>query len=1121
MVNRLFYTILLLFLIVRWAGAEPLPPAGNSLFATGKWVKIETSSTGIHKLYFSWLKSIGFLHPESVKLFGSRNEAMSRSNNITTDNKPVQIPAMTFREESGNDCLLFFVKGPVTWDYDTGSGNYRPISNQAARGKSWFFLTEDSGSNLPFPVFNQPAGNPDTLVTAYDDFGLWKEENINLLESGTKWFTALFSGGNVLNKSFQFPDRMEKEPVLLNLYAAGRSINATTMDVTVDGNSVGSLHFGPVQAGAETDFATTDSLHLTSILSGPDISISLKYNGTYSDQSWLEYANLQLRRMLQYRGTPLIFRDGRTMGKNRVVAFQISGATSGLQLWDVTNSCQPVQIVYQFVNGMLSFRSQSDSLRSFVLFDPQGQYPGLTKKEDITNADILNTEVPQYLILTPAAFLDQANRLASFHQTTDGMKVAVVTVESVFNDFSGGYPDITALRNFIRYLFRQKSNSGQSELKYLELFGKGTCDPVHEPGENNPNWIPTFQSENSLNAVNSFVSDDFFGLLDSGEGAQNGNMNIGIGRIPAATDAEATIAVDKIIHYHEAQTLGDWRNNITFIADDEDNGIHMNDSEKLASLVNQKNPEYSTSKIYLDAYQQVLTPDERYPDVNEAIRRSVQMGDLIVNYVGHASADGLAQERVLTLSDIDGWTNKDRLPLFVTATCEFSRWDMTVKRSAGEHLCFHSGGGAIALLSATRVVYSSSNFEVNKSFFNHVFDTDNQGARLRLGDLIRLVKNENAGTINTSKFCLLGDPALRLNYPEYLSVNTTINQQSIDQFNGILSPLSLVTITGEIQDRTGKKMELYSGSMTATVFDQSTGQLTLGNGGLPPFSYKVQENILFNGTADIKNGAFSYSFMVPKDVNFNPDAGLIRYYFSNSTTDGNGSFAGIHFNGSETLPLTDTQGPTIHLFLENKSFRDGGTVSENPLLLVSLNDESGINTTGTAIGHDITLELDGISARQIVLNDYYQADPDTWKSGSILYPLSAMTVGPHTLTLKVWDTANNSSTAIVHFNVDTELKFDNVYNYPNPFSDQTRFVISQNRYDELFTVNLEILDLTGRLVYTDSQVLSSVGYSITDLYWNPWLSNPLPAKGLYLYRITLTGQDGRKASHGGRLIWSR
>ena len=1117
MFKRLIFKLLILLAFSPVAGVSgTLPLNKNSVFATGQWIKIETSYTGIHKINFSWLRNMGFSHPENVRIYGSRNERISLSNTISDDNAPVQIPALRMAGSGGNDFLLFYVQGPLKWAFDPVAGLYRPIVNQVARGKSWYFLTENPGVESAFPLGVQTSGSPDVKIADYDDQVLWGDEKINLLESGTRWFSDMLNGGNQLSRIFQFPDRLAQEQVLLNVYAAGRSISYTTMDVSVNGNLSGNLHFFPVVPAPERDFATQDSVRISRILPGEEVSVNLKYNGSTGDLCWFDYATVQVRRNLFYRGKPLVFRDSRNPGKN--VEYQINGALSGLQLWDITNPLQPVQMTCQIAGSTLFFRVSSDPHRQFILFDPAAQYPEFAVTEEVKNVDLLHQEVPAMLILTPSAFISQAYRLAGFHRSLDGMTVNAATVESIFNEFSGGYPDVAALRNYVRYLYNQKSGTTGSVFRFLLLFGKGTFDIVHETNENNPNLIPSFQSENSLNGINSYVSDDFFGFMESEIGDPGGNINLGIGRIPAATIAEATIAVDKIFHYHDAHTLGEWRNTITFIGDDEDNNIHVNDSEILAASVNKDHPEFRTSKIYLDAYPQIMTPEERYPDVNEAIRRSVQSGDLIVNYIGHASEDGLAHERVLTVADIDSWTNKDRLPLFVTATCEFSRWDMTVKRSAGERLFFNPSGGAIALLSATRLVYSASNFDVNKSFFNHVFEKDDQGMAIRLGDLIRLVKNENKGSINTLKFCLLGDPALRLNYPEYRCKTLEINKQPISSFSGIVSPLSLVTVNGIIQNSMGAPMTSFNGTVSATVYDQPAVRKTLGNGGLAPFIYHVQDNLLFNGIVPVKNGSFTMTFVVPKDVDFGRETGLIRYYFTDGATDGNGAFSDIHFNGNENLTSTDNTGPEIRLFLGNDHFSDGGTVSSNPLLLAYLSDESGINTSGIGIGHDIVMELDGQTMDPIILNDFFQTDQGTWKSGTISYPIGLLSDGLHTLKLKAWDNANNSSTCKVEFKVSKDLKINSILNYPNPFSGQTRWVITHNRYGEKMEVHVEVTDLTGRKVFDLLQASVSGGYEIDDLYWFPGKETADPGNGIFIYRISLKTADGTSNSGGGMMI---
>jgi hypothetical protein len=1122
MINRLIVSFLILFYFARIADVvHASPSVSGSLFASGKWLKIETPSVGVHKIYYSWLKNIGFLHPERVRIFGSRNEVTAFWNQNSSGNRPVQVPFLTHKERNGDTSVLFYVQGPVSWGFDAESGQYVPSRNQAARGKSYYYLTEDAGTELVMPITVSPTGNPDIVVSGFDDFVLWEEENVNLLESGSRWFTTLLPGNGVLSKNFKITGRLENELVKLNLYAAGRSEMTSGLEVSVNGNILGNIAFSQVSAASGSDYARLDSLKSSGIISGADLTLSMKRTGLTTSQCWFDYAILQFRCNLHYNGLPLVFRDAKNQGGGKILEFRVNGSGSGLTILDITDPLAPSQIAYQQVNGQLFFKSTNEKPKNYLLFDPSSEYPSPAILEEVKNADLVNLGAPEYVILTPAFLLGQANRLASFHRQVDGQTVEVVTAESVFNEYSGGYPDIYALRYFIRSLYEKKSGPDGPMLKYLLLFGKGTFDPVHPSGESNPNWIPAFQSENSLNNINSYVTDDFFGQFESSEKYSMAAPVIGIGRIPAVSEEEALTAVDKIIHYHEARTLGEWRNNLTFIGDDEDNNIHTNDSEKLTDYINEKNPEYHTGKIYLDAYPQELSPEERYPAATEAILRSVRSGSLIVNYIGHASEDGLAHEKVLAAADIEAMTNRDRLPLFVTATCEFSRWDMVKKRSAGEKLLFNPAGGAIALLSATRLVYAASNFEINKSFFKYAFQKDASGVPYRLGDLIRLTKSENSGSINTLKFCLLGDPALRLDYPEYGCKDLEINNQPAGQNLDSASPLSQVTIKGEIQDRTAKKLEMFNGSLSVTVYDQPSGKRTLGNGGFAAFTYRVQDNILFKGTVPVKNGSYVYSFVVPKDVSFNSGAGLIRYYFFDGNKDGNGAFDGIRFNGTDVPSFLDFNGPGIQLFLENKKFRDGDAVSQKPLLLAVLNDASGINTSGTGIGHDITLELDGDIVSALAVSDYYQADPGSWTSGTLSYLLSSLAEGEHILKLKAWDNANNSSTATIRFLVKNDLKISGVLNFPNPFSDKTNFIINQNRFNEFFQVNLDVSDLSGRIISSSTRSLGSGGYEIFGPTWDPGQLNPVPAAGIYIYRITLTGEDGRRASKSGRLVWRK
>ncbi|NEW81962.1 MAG: type IX secretion system sortase PorU, partial [Mariniphaga sp.] len=636
-----------------------------------------------------------------------------------------------------------------------------------------------------------------------------------------------------------------------------------------------------------------------------------------------------------------------------------------------------------------------------------------------------------------------------------------------------------------------------------------------------PCFIPTWQSENSLNAASSFVSDDYFGLLGEDEGGQKGIVDIGIGRIPCVSASEAKAAVDKTLHYNTSKTMGEWRNNVCFIGDDEDNNVHVSDSEQLANFVNRNYPVFYTDKIYLDAYKEETTPEKRYPGVNKALNNRIKEGALIINYVGHANEEGLAHEKILTISDIDSWSNVDKLPVFVTATCEFSRWDLKNKQSAGEHVLFNKVGGGVALFSTTRLVYSSSNYEMNRSFFKYVFETDKEGNNLRMGDIIRLAKNELGGTVNAAKFALLGDPAIQISYPQYKVKTLEINNQPVEQLTDTLKPLSLVSVWGEIQNSKGEKITGYNGLLYPTVFDKPTEAITLGNGGQTPFTYTVQNSILFKGNVSVKSGEFSYTFKVPKEINYRIGNGLIRYYSKDATSDAGGSFAELKLGGSPGSTANDLTGPTVRLFIDNENFKPGDQVSKAPLLIAYLEDDSGINTSGGGIGHDIMLTIDNNTDKMQLLNDYFQSAQDSYKSGKVLFQLSDLEDGEHILKFKVWDLASNSTETEVKFTVASSLKINNLTAFPNPVSVSTDIIATHNRFGEKMTVEIEIFTQQGVLVDQVKTESGSSGFTTLPIRWNPGLNNHNLVSGIYHYRVRLTALDGSTSIKTEQLILTR
>jgi len=644
------------------------------------------------------------------------------------------------------------------------------------------------------------------------------------------------------------------------------------------------------------------------------------------------------------------------------------------------------------------------------------------------------------------------------------------------------------------------------------------------------NYILTYQSENSLRPTQSYVTDDFFGLLDDTEGGSDGLIDIGIGRLPVTSAEEAQDVTDKIIRYGSPEAMGDWRNIICFIGDDEDNNIHMRDANTLATFIDTVYPVFNVQKIFLDAYPQVSSPrGESYPEVNTAINNRINSGALIINYTGHGNERGLAHEQILSMDDISSWKNKNRLPLFITATCEFSRFDdidmdvngeIKKKTSAGEKVILNPFGGGIGLLTTTRLVYSSPNFILNQNFYKYAFKRDSQMKPYKLGDILRLTKNVSGSGINKRNFTLLGDPALALSYPLYNIITDSINGHDIETAD-TLEALSRVTISGHIENLTGEIPDTFSGIVYPMIFDKSSIVNTLGNDEAPVMQFKVQDNIIYKGKATISNGKFSFSFVVPKDISYNIDYGKISYYATNSVFDANGVYKEILIGGFSAEIISDMEGPEIDLYMNNRNFVSGGITDENPKILAFISDPNGINTVGNGIGHDITAVLDNDYRNLIVLNNYYESDLNSYQNGKIEYQLSGLSEGNHNVVLKIWDVLNNSAEASIEFVVTRSSGFiiEELFNYPNPFTDNTSFVFEHNQADSELNILLQVFTLSGKIIKTIETQIYSDGFRSDPITWDGLddHGNKIGA-GIYIYRLQVRSSNNQMVVKTQKLV---
>jgi hypothetical protein len=749
----------------------------------------------------------------------------------------------------------------------------------------------------------------------------------------------------------------------------------------------------------------------------------------------------------------------------------------------------------------------------------------------VPNQNLHGSETADMVIVTHPLFYSYAKKLAAIHFNNSGLVSLIVTPEEVYNEFSGGVPDIVAIRNFLRMKFIYQSGTNHP-LKYLLLFGDGSYENKTFPPRN-PNFIPTYQSQNSTVIVSSFTSDDFYGLLSDGDGEADGTEDVGIGRFPVSDTIQAGIMVSKVARYLDSGSTGAWRNMICITADDEDANTHMLDAEGLSSILDSYYPTFNIDKIYLDAFRQITSVNgQSYPDVTNAINNRINSGCLIFNYIGHGNEIGLAQERVVKTEDINSWKNSSKLPLFITATCEFSRFDdaeynsltgeYTGKNSAGEMVLLNPDGGGIALMTTTRVVYSAPNYTLNSNIYKYAFTKDKNGNALGLGDIIKLAKLNSGSGQNKRNFLLLGDPAVRLAYPWHGNIVTdSIDKKSVNQPIDSLKALSLITVSGHIEDNNGIALSGFNGAVFPLVYDKLTSVKTLANDGGSVMNFNLRNSILFSGKTMASNGKFTFTFIVPKDIDYSFGKGKISYYANDANNDMSGSFTNFLVGGFSNSGIIDTTGPQIKLYLNDTLFKNGGISDKNPVMLAVIEDKGGINTTGNGIGHDLTAYIDDERNNSFVLDSYFENDFDNYMKGQIVYPLGEMVAGSHSLTLKAWDNFNNSSIASIKFIVRSDEGFilNNLINYPNPFTDQTSITAEHNRPDKNLMIRINIYNMSGKIIRIIDSSVGATGYKLPPVIWDGCAEGGRKvARGIYPYSVTVSTDNGEIARASGKMV---
>jgi len=1120
--------------------------ATNSILGTttGKWYKIAVNRDGIYKLDKTLLAACGIntanLNPQHLHIFGNGEGVIAELNSVPFTDDLAQNAIQIVGENDGvfndNDYVLFYGWGPHRWDPVAG-GLFNQIRHPYSDVSYYFIYVGADVAPLRISqaaIIDVPA---DTTITAYTYRDVYENDLVNLVKGGQRWYGEEFDVELSQSFNFNIPN-IANEPVRFQVSFASNSRTSGNLFKLKKGTAT----LGQMSMPFSSSYFQRGILQCNDSTPSSNLNLTIEIDRLNPNVvTNLDRILLQAKRNLVMVGNQMNFRVGSWSLNTGVAAYEISAASPSTFVWDISDKHQPVLVPKEFASGLLSFNTNV-GYKEFVA----GSGTAFFTPENIgavSFQDLHGLSQADYIMVAHPDFLAQANRLADLHRA-NGLSVHVIQPQAIYNEFSSGMQDPGAIRRFLKMFYdRALANDPNTKPKYLLLFGDGTYDPKNRLPNNN-NYIVTYQMASSENMIDAMVVDDFFGMLDDNEAIGASDiMDIGVGRLIVSTSLQAKQMVDKIEHYMKNgsdfypvgnsccmntqtnKTFGDWRLQYLLMADNRESGYFINtDAEPQYAIGNGFNPEINFNKLYMDAFPKVVTAGgERFPAMVSAIDANIQRGVLVANYIGHGGEVGLADERVVSVDQINSWNNIQALHLFVSATCEFTRFDDPERVSAGEWVFLNPSGGAIAMLTTTRSVYFGVNTTVGTELMKRVFNRYPDGQAFEFGELSRRTKNAaSASSSNKRSFTLIGDPALRLALPRYRIVTDSINGLDPSIQMDTLRALSKARIKGHIEDYDGNVLNTWNGVLTPTIFDKSKLQSTLEQDEESPLiQFEQQTNKIYRGQSSIINGYFDFEFIVPKDIALNMDFGKISYYGHNEVFDAQGFDTSFYVGGIDPNGVQDSQGPEISLFMNQEGFVNGSITDENPVLLAKIEDENGVNTVGNGIGHDIVAILDGQTAQPFVLNDFYTANLNSYQAGEVRYQFKDLAPGKHTLALKVWDVNNNSNMAQIEFVVQQKETptLEHVLNYPNPFTTRTEFMFEHNQSCSSLDVQVQIFTVAGRLVKTIQQDVPTTGFRVSGIFWDGRddFGDEL-ARGTYLYRLSIQTPDGTFAEQTEKLV---
>ncbi|MEG0929915.1 type IX secretion system sortase PorU [Algoriella sp.] len=1114
----------------------------KSVLEKGEWFKIKVSKGGVFKLDRNFFTKNGIptnLDPRKLKVYGNGEGRLME--NTTNDRVGAlsEIPIKFVGSEDGrfdnSDYVIFYAKGPHQWYRDESTtANDIKLRYNLYDDYAYYFISYE-GENGKRVGDSSISGSAVKTYSQFDNLQFHEKDSINLNGLGQIWVGENLAVNGGFKKTFKANSIVNGGEAFLRYSLVGKNANSNGFTIGINGQSF----TGVLGDSAFTRVQKDIPISLTS----NTIDISVTSNGANpSGLGFLDYLQLRFKDNLVYNNEQFTFRFLETAANSGVNAFTLQNS-SNVNVWNVADIHQISNIKPEGTG----YKYQTILPNEFIAFKDENAFTTIDYVGRVPNQNIRSLSNLKYVIVTHPKFIEEANHLAQFRKTHDNIEVAVVTTDQVYNDFSSGSQDPIAIRDFFKFL----KDNNNLDLEYGVLFGATTYDPKNRVKEFTT-YLPTFTDEPSLNIDGAIATDDYFAMLSDDVKMLSNNVDgiyaydanwfdIAVGRISAANTLEAKVLVDKIISYYDkvqgkGMSYGDWRTKVTFVSgsDVPINTVDNPDFDKKISkeFDKEENLLYTVNKIYTSAHQSEGTSAGlRYPTVNQGILNSIELGSNFVMYYGHGGPRSWSQERILTAEELTGLSNFNaaysRLPIVCTVTCDFTVWDLPQYNSAGEAMLKNFNGGALAMITTNRPIDSGYGKSMNGYLIQEFFRKDvleNQS----IGHALNNVKvNFPSNDSDNKKVSILGDPMLGVHRPKQKIIITSINnKKDVDILNGgIMQALDFVTIKGNINQLNSSTIDAnFNGKISISLFDKKQTNKYLERW---TDTFETENKTIYKGTGKVENGEFTIQFYVPKDINYEAGDRKIKFYAWDEK-DGKDASAlePVSMEGINEEGLNDDERPQGKLYMNNLHFADGGITDRSPYLVGCLTDNTGINATGSSIGHDIVATIDGKVQDAYVLNEYYDggdANPcvnknfEDYQKGQVMYQLKNLELGQHTVNLKFWDINNNSNTTTLDFvvmeNGTGQLHIDKLLNWPNPFTKNTYFHFEHNCDSEL-DVMVQIFTISGKLVKTVRKTVSAEpfreGYR-TGKYAIEWDGlddfGDKIGKGVYIYKVNVKGVD--------------